>query len=98
MLTSFNKILHFYIAFIVYNDLQYFCYNRYFASSKTCSECGYQLSNLDLSIREWTCPDCEVTHDRDINAAQNILQRGIFEESLKMGSCKTYLKKSDTEN
>lgn len=54
--------------------------NRYFASSKTCSECGYQIPKLDLSIREWACPDCDSTHDRDINAAKNILQRGIFEE------------------
>ena len=72
--------------------------HRYFASSKTCSDCGFQIDKLDLSVRNWTCPDCGEIHDRDINAAKNILQRGIFEESLKMGSCKTYLKKSDTEN
>lgn len=71
--------------------------NRWFASSKTCSNCGYQLPKLDLSVREWTCPDCETVHDRDVNAAKNILQRGIFEEA-KMGICKTYLKKSDAES
>ena len=53
--------------------------NKWFASSKTCSECGYQIDNLDLSIREWTCPDCEEFHDRDINASINILKRGEFE-------------------
>ncbi len=71
--------------------------NRWFASSKTCSNCDYQIDNLDLSIREWTCFDCDVRHDRDVNAAKNVLKRGIFEEA-KMGICKTYLKKSDAES
>lgn len=71
--------------------------HRWFASSKTCSECGYQIDKLDLSVREWACPDCETVHDRDVNAAKNVLKRGIFEET-QMGICKTYLKKSDAES
>lgn len=53
--------------------------NRYFPSSKTCSFCGYQLSRLSLQTREWTCPDCDTIHDRDINAAKNILKQGFIE-------------------
>ena len=62
-----------------WNGVSFHKINKWFASSKTCSECGYQIDNLDLSIREWTCPDCEEFHDRDINAALNILKRGEFE-------------------
>lgn len=46
--------------------------DRWFASSKICSCCGSQLESLPLTMREWTCTDCNSTHDRDINAAINI--------------------------
>lgn len=46
-------------------------------SSKTCSSCGFKLDQLDLSVREWTCPDCGEIHDRDLNAATNILHKGL---------------------
>ena len=46
--------------------------DRFFASSKTCSCCGYKLDTLSLSTREWTCPDCGTEHDRDFNAAKNL--------------------------
>ena len=45
---------------------------RFFASSKTCSACGEKADKMPLSIREWSCP-CGATHDRDTNAAENIL-------------------------
>ena len=47
---------------------------RYYPSSQTCSVCGHVWpSTKDLSVREWTCPECGVYHDRDVNAAVNIL-------------------------
>jgi len=50
--------------------------DRWYPSSKTCSCCNYKLERLDLATREWTCPNCGVVHDRDINAANNILHKG----------------------
>jgi len=50
--------------------------NRFYPSSKTCSSCDYKLEKLDLGTREWTCPNCGTLHDRDYNAAKNILRVG----------------------
>lgn len=50
--------------------------NRWFPSSKTCSNCDHKLQVLGLDVREWTCPSCGTNHDRDLNAAINILNRG----------------------
>lgn len=50
--------------------------SRWFPSSKTCSNCGHKLQTLSLSVREWTCPSCGIQHDRDLNAAINILNQG----------------------
>jgi IS605 OrfB family transposase len=44
--------------------------SRWFPSSKTCHACSYVLEELDLAIREWTCPNCGACHDRDLNAAK----------------------------
>jgi putative transposase len=56
---------------------------RFDATSKTCStdNCGYVHPNLALGCREWTCPKCNITHDRDINAAKNILRFALQREA-----------------
>lgn len=55
--------------------------NRFYPSSKTCSYCGYVYKGLTLDEREWKCPQCGTKHDRDLNAAMNILNEG--ERTLK---------------
>lgn len=47
--------------------------DRWAPSSKSCSHCGHVLDDLPLSVRAWTCPDCGTEHDRDVNAACNLL-------------------------
>jgi len=51
--------------------------DRWSPTSKTCSCCGHVMKDWNLGIREWTCPNCHTNHDRDINAAQNILSKGM---------------------
>jgi putative transposase len=51
--------------------------DRWFPSSKLCSNCFYQVSEMPLDVREWTCPHCGTHHDRDGNAAINIRAEGI---------------------
>ncbi|MGI5224208.1 RNA-guided endonuclease InsQ/TnpB family protein [Actinoallomurus sp. CA-142502] len=51
--------------------------DRWYPSSKICSACGHLLAELSLSTRAWRCPSCRTLHDRDINAAKNILAAGL---------------------
>jgi putative transposase len=51
--------------------------DRWYPSSKTCSSCGHLLAELSLKTRTWQCPSCGTRHDRDINAAKNILAAGL---------------------
>lgn len=51
--------------------------DRWYPSSKTCSACGHVVAELSLSTRTWQCPQCGARHNRDVNAAKNILAAGL---------------------
>jgi len=51
--------------------------DRWYPSSKTCNCCGHKMDTMTLDIREWTCTNCGTHHDRDLNAAKNILDEGL---------------------
>jgi len=60
----------------VWHDRTVIAVDRWYPSSKTCSRCGHLLDALPLGVREWTCPGCGEVHDRDVNAARNVLAAG----------------------
>jgi putative transposase len=51
--------------------------DKWYPSSKRCFDCGHVLDSLPLDVRSWICPECGIVHDRDINAAKNILAAGL---------------------
>ena len=67
--------------------------DKWYPSSKRCFDCGHILDSLTLDVRHWVCPECGVAHDRDINAAKNILAAGLAVsacgEAVRPGAVKT---------
>lgn len=67
--------------------------DKWYPSSKRCFDCGHILTNLTLDVREWVCPECGTSHDRDLNAARNIRAAGLAVyacgESIRPGAVKT---------
>jgi putative transposase len=61
--------------------------DRFFPSSKTCSNCYHRVSSLPLDVRQWTCSSCGTHHDRDVNAAQNLKAEGL--RILSLGTSET---------
>ncbi|MDP9010933.1 MAG: transposase, partial [Pseudomonadota bacterium] len=57
--------------------------DRWYASSKTCSKCRHVLDELRLDVRFWMCPKCKAFHDRDINAARNLLMEGLRQLAVR---------------
>lgn len=64
----------------LWNDRIYHKVDRYYASSQICNVCNNKNKDIkNLSIRNWTCPNCNTTHNRDINASRNIIKQGLKE-------------------
>src|SRR2546427_3637024 len=66
--------------------------DKWYPSSKRCFDCGHMLDSLPLDVRSWACPACGVVHDRDSNAAKNILAAGLavaaYGEAVRPGRAK----------
>ena len=70
-----------------WNDKRVVKIDRFYPSSRTCGECGYVYGAVrDLSVREWQCPNCGASHNRDINAAKNILKEGLRNINISAGT------------
>jgi putative transposase len=56
--------------------------DKWYPSSKRCSDCGHTVKKMPLNVRAWICPECQGAHDRDINAARNVLAAGLAVSAL----------------
>lgn len=74
---SFGTLVNMLKYKAAWNNRQIIEVGRFFPSSKLCHCCGHKMDYMGLEVREWTCPNCGETHDRDINAAINILNEGL---------------------
>lgn len=74
-----SQLLNFIRYKCLWYDKKFVQVDMFYASSKICSECGTYHKDIvnSLSVREWTCPDCGAHHDRDVNAARNILNQAL---------------------
>lgn len=68
--------------------------DRFFPSSKTCSACGHVLESLSLKVRRWTCPRCSAEHQRDHNAAKNLLAAGLAVDACGAGVSQRALRRA----
>lgn len=76
---SWSQLINFIQYKCLWYGKQFIQIPRFYASSKTCSVCGCYHKEIvnSLAIRDWICPDCGTYHDRDINAAKNILNYAL---------------------
>jgi putative transposase len=71
--------------------------DRWYPSSKTCHECKHVVEDLPLDVREWVCPECGTWHDRDLNAARNILAEGLSVSACGGGVRPTVARKGNPQ-